>query len=380
MITVLHHAQAVQGSTMEKPLGYSKAKAGKSKRRATKPRRKAPDQALGLLQGTHLEQPAATIALAAHMGYDMEYGHPSIATYSSHNGVGAPASSLRSSLLLHPDLHTNCSEQPLTSPTGLGQLNSQRSLATANDGTSKHGRAVVQSMAPGEPSSGYPSKQDLRRNPERSGANTSMHRPSSAVLEPAEVIRLSGAHCAENTQRNDFTFSACRSTTLNARSVANLPEYGAKRRKQSRESLQHDDLPFQGFTSWLEVSFFTLKVRQTPVSTWSTYDNCNCKPRDHHGGDLIAGSVIEHTCRTCIVTEVLYQVATAGVSQFSITSTSLFQDVINKVPQVPGVYEWGALPPGTHTHNDILAFYLGKAGSYAGKGSQNLATRFARYA
>lgn len=56
------------------------------------------------------------------------------------------------------------------------------------------------------------------------------------------------------------------------------------------------------------------------------------------------------------------------------------QRVKAAIPSQPGIYEWGALPPNGKAPHDIVAFYVGKAGSHATASSQTLATRFVRSA
>lgn len=49
------------------------------------------------------------------------------------------------------------------------------------------------------------------------------------------------------------------------------------------------------------------------------------------------------------------------------------------MPQCPGVYEWGALRHHCNFPEDIIAFYVGKAGThFAGRGQATLASRFMR--
>jgi hypothetical protein len=57
----------------------------------------------------------------------------------------------------------------------------------------------------------------------------------------------------------------------------------------------------------------------------------------------------------------------------------LVQDAAGQVPQVPGVYEWGALPQDGHFPTDIVTFYVGKAGTHFGNGRATLASRFSKY-
>lgn len=44
-------------------------------------------------------------------------------------------------------------------------------------------------------------------------------------------------------------------------SVAELPSYGDKHRRTPRESVPHDGSLLAGFSSWIEVSFFSWRVR-----------------------------------------------------------------------------------------------------------------------
>eukprot|EP00892_Ulva_mutabilis_P009619 jgi/Ulvmu1/7029/UM033_0088.1 len=303
------------GDTKERPLGYSKTKAAKGNRRAVKPRRTIPRQTQGQLRQTHLEQPAAMRALAAHMGYDMENAHPSTAEYTPAFGSRATPSPFRSSFQLQPqDYAGGFEEGVLLSPSGHGCAGH---LGRPWGPARTHAQHELVAPAPctGQPSSRAPDgwheggyahghyEADIA-HPRPLGSN----RESEKSKQHVDTQRTD-----RHALRSGFTFSASRPAKPTDGAVANLPEYGAKRRKQSRESFLHNEPPFEGFSSWMEVSFFTLK------------------------------------------------------------------DAASKVPQIPGVYEWGALPPGTHTHNNILAFYLGKAGTYAGTGNQTLATRFASY-
>jgi hypothetical protein len=59
----------------------------------------------------------------------------------------------------------------------------------------------------------------------------------------------------------------------------------------------------------------------------------------------------------------------------------LLQDAILQVPQCPGVYEWGALRHNCSYPKDVIAFYVGKAGThFTGRGQATLASRFMRCA
>lgn len=81
------------------------------------------------------------------------------------------------------------------------------------------------------------------------------------MAQPVGHKGLDPAASLEGVGVGSFTFSASQPVAEPAKSLGSLPGYADKRRKQSRESLPHDSPLFVGFSSWLEVSFFTLKAR-----------------------------------------------------------------------------------------------------------------------
>ena len=53
------------------------------------------------------------------------------------------------------------------------------------------------------------------------------------------------------------------------------------------------------------------------------------------------------------------------------------QDVRKVIPEEPGMYEWGCLPPGERASSRaIVAFYLGKAGTNRRSSREHLLSRF----
>lgn len=48
--------------------------------------------------------------------------------------------------------------------------------------------------------------------------------------------------------------------------VAELPSYGDKHRRTPREAVPHEGGLLQGFSPWIEVSFFTWRVRSLTLS------------------------------------------------------------------------------------------------------------------
>lgn len=253
----------VQGGAKSRAHQFGKAKASKGVKRTSKPRRAVDDHPAALLQSAQFEQPAASLALAARLGYSMESTQCCNDVYTPGFVAATASSPLKTSFqLAHANYEASLEHSLFSQSVGGRSQRSTRPLEVRDVNAASQTRTVCSSAGcDSEAGPDFCKVQVALEDGQISNSSTNRYLGSMAECAPCEGLIVDTG--LNNSCSGGFTFSASQPVAPVAqpgKSLAHLPDYGAKRRKQSRESLPHCSLMFVGFSPWLEVSFFTLKV------------------------------------------------------------------------------------------------------------------------
>lgn len=248
----------MQGGPQGRTQSAAKSRMIKGVKRASKPKRAINDTS-GHRQGAHREQPATSFALAARMGYHMEYKPPSAAGYTPDYSAANTSPPLKTSFHLNSAEHGSCFARSLFEhdTSGVGQC-AARPFRDNFINASPH--PAIPARA-GRLPDYCPDDCQIAPGLDGHRSQASTMRQHASMAQPVNCKGLDTAGSLKGLGAGNFTFSASQPVAQPAKTLANLPLYADKRRKQSRESLPHDSPLFVGFSSWLEVSFFTLKAR-----------------------------------------------------------------------------------------------------------------------